>query len=499
MRVATHGTLDGNHTATVTGANTLRFTTTNNFAYFAGWGDGEGSFGQYNATGVAVVVNETTGGGGVSSDSGYITDHRPTAVAWYAGRVFYAGAAYAKIADTIFFSQIVEDASQYGLCYQRNDPTADTFNVLLPTDGGTIKIPGLHGVLRMEILGDALIVFSRAGVWEIRGGRGGFSAMDYNVRKITDAECVSAGGVCRTDAGLVFASKRGLYVLGIDTNSGFISSGNVTEARLNTYWSQIPDDNLETIYMVYDDSKKRVYTLISKPNSVAANPSVRGLTEALVLDLKHGEAGAFYRLTLPYGGTGYVIGGLALDSADNPASNKKIKFVWKPTSSAYIRFLDMEHTSFTDEDGEDRPPYYKAAWDAAVPAEGVDGRTTSDWHTRKQAGLYVYMFLGRTETGWTEVNQELYPVNPGSVFIQGRWEWSDSSNSGKWTAPQQAYRPKGLYSPFGGAGEGMQNGAPVIVTRNKIRGSGRSLGLYITGEEGKDAHILGWLIQYGVT
>lgn len=497
-RLSTTGSLDGVHTVTVTGINSFRFTTTNNFQYFVDWGDGYGNGGQYDAYGVAVVENSVTTGG-VASTVGYITEKRPTAVAWFAGRVFYAGCEYSKLADTVFFSQIVEDVGQYGKCYQRNDPTAENFNALLATDGGTIKIPGLFGVMRMEILGSSLLLFTRAGVWEIRGGQGGFTATDFSVRKVTDAEVTSPAGVCRTDTGIIFATKRGLYAAGVDPNSGFISAGSLSESRVNTYWNSIPATGLSSLVVVYDDAKKRVYTLISKPTEHVGSPLANSYTEALVLDFRIGQAGAFYKINLPYGAAGTVIGALALDNADNPQSNKKVKFIWKPLVSTSVTFLDMEHTGYEDEDGGDYIPFFRAAVDPPEPQVDDSGRVQGNWHKRKQAGLYVYMFMGRTETGWTEVDGEYYPVNPSSVIIQGRWEWSDSSNSGKWTNPQQAYRQKNLYTPWDGPDEGMQDGFPVIVTRNKIRGSGRSLALYIRGEQGKDSHVLGWLIQYGVT
>jgi len=500
FRFATHGSLDGVYTVTVTGAFTVRFTTTNSFASFAGWGDGYGGYSQFDALGTAVVESEVAGGGGVSSTTGYVTELRPTSVAWYAGRIFYAGCPYSKLADTVFFSQVVEDAAQYGKCYQRNDPTDENFNAVLATDGGTIKIPGLFGVLGMDILGASLLIYSEAGVWEISGGQGGFSPTDFNVRKVTDAECTSPNGFCRTDDTVIFATKRGLYAAGMDGQTGRIVAGNLTESRVNTYWTSLTDATLGTVNVVYDDAKKRIYTLLAKPTTHVASPSERDYTEALVLDFRIGKGGAFYKISLPYSAAGTVLGALALENSDNAASNKKLKFVWKEPLSTAVRFLDMDHTDYVDESDEDNPPFFRAAYDAVGDGGGAEeGKMAGDWHKRKQAGLYVYVFMGRTETGWETVDDELVPINPASVIIQGRWEWSDSSNSGKWTNPQQAYRKRNLYTPWTEDEADMQDGFPVIVTRNKIRGSGRTLALYVRGEEAKDAHVLGWLIQYGVT
>ena len=55
----------------------------------------------------------------------------------------------------------------------------------------------------------------------------------------------------------------------------------------------------------------------------------------------------------------------------------------------------------------------------------------------------------------------------------------------------QAYRfnrnyiPDNVVDPF-------DYGYEVIVSKNKLRGRGRALSLYIYSEEGKDMHLLGW-------
>jgi hypothetical protein len=40
----------------------------------------------------------------------------------------------------------------------------------------------------------------------------------------------------------------------------------------------------------------------------------------------------------------------------------------------------------------------------------------------------------------------------------------------------------------------MDNGFEIISSRNKIRGRGRAIALYMETEPGKDCHILGWNI-----
>lgn len=488
--------LDGTYTAEVVDADTFRINVPAElFANFTGiWSN------QYLSKGTVGIVIAEGGGNIIASSGGYITDKRPAVVAWYAGRVWYFGTPHERLIDTVMFSQIAEGPHQYGLCYQASDPTSEILNALTPADGGTIRIAGLHGVKGALVLGASLVVAAESGIWEIRGGgQLGFTADNYIVRKITDAECTSMVGMVRTESALCVATKRGLFALGYDRNSGLISADNISAARVNTYWNTITDDKLATIRMDYDDAKKRLYTLISKTTSHTTSkgytvPSNR-YTEALVLDFRLGEGGAFYKLSMPLqlsgDDAGYIGGITVLDSSDNSGNNRKVKYVYVRTAPGVqdmVAFCDTQHNFYTDISGEEDIPFFAATYD-----------NTNNWHTRKRAANFVYMFMGRTETGYIEVGDEIAPVNPGSVFLQGRWEWADNPSSGKWTNPQQVYRPRGVYVPATLPETTNKNGQPVVVTRNKIRGSGRALSLYIYGETEKDAHILGWLVQYGTT
>jgi hypothetical protein len=75
-------------------------------------------------------------------------------------------------------------------------------------------------------------------------------------------------------------------------------------------------------------------------------------------------------------------------------------------------------------------------------------------------------------------------------------EWTNSANSGKWGNQFQAYKLLRNYIPSG-VSDSFDYGESVIVTRNKLRGSGKCLSLKLESEDGKDMRILGWGV--GVT
>src|SRR5690606_24686859 len=75
--------------------------------------------------------------------------NRPTAVAFYAGRVFYSGPFTSGYNTKIYFTQILERPEQVNRCYQELDPTSEDIRDLLASDGGVIVIPEVTQVIHM--------------------------------------------------------------------------------------------------------------------------------------------------------------------------------------------------------------------------------------------------------------------------------------------------------------------------------------------------------------
>jgi len=87
-------------------------------------------------------------------------------------------------------------------------------------------------------------------------------------------------------------------------------------------------------------------------------------------------------------------------------------------------------------------------------------------------------------------------VNESSCLMSARWDWSDNEISGKVATAHQVYRHVRAFQPAG-AGP-YEDGYPVVVTRNKVRGRGRALQLRFEGEPEKDTHILGYSTNYKI-
>lgn len=72
-----------------------------------------------------------------------------------------------------------------------------------------------------------------------------------------------------------------------------------------------------------------------------------------------------------------------------------------------------------------------------------------------------------------------------------KWEFSDTSESRKWSRLTQVYRyrrPRFVES----VDDTYDTGFQLITTKNKIRGRGKSFRMYIETEPFKDCQVVGW-------
>lgn len=408
---------------------------------------------------------------GIQNGSFFI-EERPEAIQWFAGRMFYSGIDHSELNDHVFFSRIAFTDEDYGLCLQFNDPTNKNLSELLSDDGGVIVIPELGKVQRMIPYGASLLLLTSNGVWEIGGGqRGYFTADGYSVSKISDIECTSTYSPVLVEDSIFFTGDKGIYTIYRDVQTRQLVVQSVTTSTIQSAYNSIGATAQSTIKTCYDDARKRLYFLYK-----SGSTNTNAYTKALVLVLGNG---AWYKLDFPTG-----IGGVyAIRDADTSDSQKKVKFLVRQSSGATLEWCDMDQSDYTDFDDTESVPYILTGYD-----------NLQDFQRYRQAPI-IHVFMKKTETGYTESGGDLIPVNESSLTMQARWDWADDTNSGKYGTAQQVYRHKRYYQPSG-ASDTFDDGQPVIVTRNKVRGRGRALHLYFLGEATKDAHLLGFAIHY---
>src|SRR5258708_1752361 len=176
---------------------------------------------------------------GISGLTDVITNIRPATGAWFQGRLFYTGinASQQAIGDepyytwteNIYFSQtIVSGTTQFGKCYQVNDPTSQTLFDILPTDGGVITIQGAGAIYELFPIQTGLIVRAANGVYFISGGSGvAFQANDYSVSKISNIQSISSTKAVNVQGWPMFWNEEGIYYVTVRQNSSSIRSPDI--------------------------------------------------------------------------------------------------------------------------------------------------------------------------------------------------------------------------------------------------------------------------------
>ena len=427
---------------------------------------------QYAALGTVTTSSATNPQGSVSAS-------RFKTVAFFASRVWYAGAESVKLSTRIYFSQIIESDGQYGKCYQIADPTDERISDITPADGGVIVIPEAANIVRIIPYGASLLVFATNGVWQIGpGGDGYFTATSYSVRKITDSGTASPGSVVLADNIPVYWGLTDIYTIEQDTQTGYLLAKNMSQFTVNTLFNTIPYTAKAVVQGVFDDLNKKVYWLYSESSGAALTNYT--YNKALIFDARQ-QAFTKYKfshsLTTGYVGSIFIL--------KQGLGQSKVKYICFKNSAATLSIHETNNsTDYKD---------FALTEQEAFLVTGYD--TVGDAAARKYAP-YIYVFSNKTESGYTISGSDYTPTRESSTTLQVRWDWADLSVAGKWGQAQEAYRHSRLYTPADPTTDTFNDGVPLIVTKNKVRGRGRSIHLKFQAGSGKDSWIAGWSVLY---
>lgn len=388
-------------------------------------------------------------------------NQRPSSTSFYTGRIFYTGINHPSYAETIYFSQIIDitadPVSQFGACYQQNDPTAETLFDLLPTDGGTIKIQGSGFIYKLFPIQNGMLVFAANGIWFITGSQGiGFSASDYTITKISGIQSISSTSYVNVMGYPLFWNEEGLYTVAPGQTGG-LTVTNLCLGTILTFFEGIPLQSKKFArgdYHAVDFIIQWVYR--------STNEST--ITDRYQYDkiLCYNVANkAFYTYTLPTGNVyihdvKYVSGPGGSTSPD-------------PTFKYIASRLNVNYTfSFAQE---------------------FDKTHYTDWFSVDNVGIdYTSFFItgyklrGKAITKWQPAYIYMFSRNDfnTSYKIQGLWEFSLSGNSGRWSTIQVVNNNVSIKN-FG-----------IVTRRHKLRGHGLSLQIKVTSVNGKPFDIIGW-------
>lgn len=410
------------------------------------------------------------------------TDHRPTAIAFHANRVFYAGVNDKGYNSNIYFSQILTSLSKAGECHQEQDPTNEELSDLLATDGGVIEIPEIGNVTFLATTKTDLVVFATNGIWIITGSEGiGFSAVDFSVQKLSSTQNSFNKSYVDLNGVPAWINSEGIWLLQQDQTLGSNNVTSLSENTIQTFFEDIPAESIRYIKGVYNPSERVVYWLYrSVSNSV--NDLQYEYDRVLCFNT---ETGAFYPWKLNGDSGIKILGGTlsfgfsesiesvdVLEDADNVVDSSSDQVI--ATSSAVVSIPgtfkllvenDSDQITFAEAWDTDYLDWTTAKTTGkAYESYGISGYKVRGEGIRGQANTYVTVH-SRVE-------------NNSSLMFQGVWGYSNNSASVRWSTPQQAYKADSNFT--------------YTQRKLKIRGFGLSLQFKFYSSAGKPFNIIGW-------
>ncbi len=473
--------------------------------------------------------NSQSGVVGLPSD---ITVGGINSVASFAGRVFYTNSVCSisggddnspTLSNLVAFSQTLTNISKLGKCYQEADPTSEHVSDLVDTDGGTVHITDADTILKLISLSNSLLVFANNGVWQIVGGdvSGGFSATAFQVIKVTDIGVKSVDSIVAALDSILYWAEDGIYAISSKVSSDTVISGafsaqNITETTIQTLFEDIPSISRRHVKGIFDSRQKQIRWLYNDDTNLLSTQFQQTYNKELILDLVLSAFSKFSIKNLtsnspfvvdfvltktfvenPQNLNVIVVSDNVIAVSDNVVSLANIETP-NNISLKYLTFVDVSNiinftfSVYNDTTFKDWVKKDSVGIDA--DAFLLTGPFNFDDNTRRKQALYLFVQLELTETGYTvNIDNSLDFTNASSCLVQGRWDYSDSANSGKWTSFQQVYRLNRNYIPSSSS-DTFDFGKEVIITKSKLRGSGKALSLFYKTEPEKDLRILGWSI-----
>ncbi len=456
-----------------------------------------------------------SGVAGITVDS---EDGRPEVVAFFAGRAWYMGQDSDTINGHLFFSQVMDTAIKAGNCYQEADPTSEDLNELLDGDGGVIVVPEIghvHGAVATE---QNLFIFATNGIWSVSGAsEAGFKATDFLVQKIGSSE-TSVGvtgprSIVKTEAFPYWFSETGVYTIGVEQVSGKLFPQPVSDASILTFFQAIPAASRVYAKGVYDPATKRIYWLYN--STAPSNDEYKWrFNKALIYETRFGS---FYPWSISDITTDSpwlvgVVNTSTVSSVDRTeqladsngdllidgSSNAVVADVQTIAgSSTFLKWICMVpdgstgfNWTFAEFNNGDFIDWETADGTGADYSSFItSGYEMAGTPFDKQVARAV-VFMEKTETAIAAGAL----VNPSSLFMQIRYDWTDSGDGGKWSEKKQVYLLKREFDE--GLRTDIKPGHPVIISTPAFKGHGRAVQYHFESETGKDFVLHGWQVLW---
>lgn len=423
---------------------------------------------------------------GLSGITDVTTTNRPTTVAFFQGRVFYSGVEASGFENQIYFTQVVEDEKQYGLCYQKNDPSSEEIFDLGPADGGIIKVLGCGTIFKLMAIQGGLLIFTSTGIRQITGSDAtGFSATDYTVAIFSEVETQSATSFVNLFGYPVWWNSEGIYTIKPNESRSGLIIESLTEKTIKQFYQAIPPISKKHAKGAFDLVSKTLVWIYSSEAQQELEDRYN-FDRALIFNL---NTGAFFHWSFDTSNVMIneitlldTIGGtLTLDQVVNSGGDHVIdasannvivygsiiseavlpefKFVVSMVNGANhdFTFADEDDTSYRDwvsfdDVGVDFESYL-------ITGFRIKGQAQLLWQNN-----YLYLFSQNSEAT--------------QYKFQARWDYATSGDTGDWTSTQTLSHT-GL-------------GRSYDRKRIRVRGQGEVLQFKLSSVSGQPFALIGW-------
>jgi len=410
---------------------------------------------------------------------------RPSACAFFAGRVFYSGINYVGFNSNIYFTQIVERVDQYGSTYQVNDPTAEDLFDLLPSDGGVIAIPEAGTIIKMFTIPGGLCVFAANGVWFITGSTGlGFTATDYAVIKIADINTISDSSFVNVGGFPAWWNSEGIYIMqGGQSSMPTVKS--MTYDTIKTFYDGIPVVSKRYARGFFDKTDGHIRWLY-KSEAASQLEEIYEYDRVLNFNIR---TNAFYPWTISDSDVkvnAILSSELVTRPVDvnNVAKNNLTDLVIDSLGNQVITY---SASGSNDQQFDKYLVSYPSGGSYKFTfANRTDG-TYKDWESYDDFGVNYNSYL-RSGTKMSGQALEKFQTNYINIYsrldtpvkynFQGMWDFANTGNTGRWSSSQQVTHTDTNYDN--------------ATRRLKVRGHGKALQFKLSSVLDEPFDIIGW-------
>lgn len=425
--------------------------------------------------------NTASGLTGVASSGTAI--YRPSTAAFFAGRVFYSGINYTGYNSKLYFTQIIEDMTQYGSCYQENDPASEELFDLLPSDGGVLSIPEAGTIYKLFTIPGGLCIFAANGVWYLTGSTGiGFTASDYVLLKVADISTISDTSFVNINGYPTWWNSEGIYLLEAGQNGPMIKS--LTYDTFKGFFDSIPVSSKRYARGFFDKTDGIVRWLY---RSTTTNSVDETYEYDRILNYNF-RTNAFYPWTISASNV-KVHSLISTELVSRPIN---LNTVIDSGGNFVIDSSGNQVISFSASGSEDQQfdkylvSYAESGSYKFTFANRHDG-LYRDWDVYEPVGVDYggYFIAGyklpgaglrKAQTNYIEIYSRV--DDPVGYKFQGLWDFANTSDTNRWSSLQTVTHDD---TDYGSARR-----------RLKVRGHGKALQYKVSAIPDQPFDIIGW-------